>query len=335
MKDDEQHYEILPATGGGPRKARAAGRGLLLLALAAMLAAVVVIAGASLLRPGPVGTGPTGTVLPAPAATSQSVAAIPPPTDSTTSRPPPATLTAAGFATIPEGLVLPHENNPDWVGANIDLPTCSGADIATSSVRYATDIRHIQTGSVIVRTETLIIAPDSATGATMYHEIADAVSPCPSGDPDIPVPTGTLQHVDGKWQNAGIYTLQFPAESGPSGPVQYVLVAQSGRAVIVKSVAGEGVPAPRKAVADAGLITELQAFADALQPKLCVFYDDGCAYPVRAPNGQIQFPKGSLALPDGTVILPDGAIYSADGHLLTPAPPAPTHLVDDDPQQTP
>ncbi len=255
--------------------------------------------------------------------TLSSVTEAPTPLRVTDTPTPVQTMSARGFSTIPDTFFLPHENDGDWYGANWTPLTCSGSRPQDGTVRQATDVRTIRTLGANSRSESLFLTADTATARQIFYEISTAVGPCRSDDPDIPEPVSTRHPVDGQWQQSGIFTLTFPGESGPVGTSVYTLVAQSGRAVIVMSIEGEDVPAPKKGVPDDTLVQELQAFADELRPQLCIFYDEGCPLPVVAPNGEILFPQGSLNMPDGTVRLPDGSIYNAAGTLLTPAPSSP------------
>ncbi len=257
------------------------------------------------------------------APTATSVNEAPTPLRVTDSPTPAQTMSARGFSTIPDTLFLPHENDGDWYGANWTPLTCSGSRPQDGTVRQATDVRTIRTLGTTSRSESLFLTGDTNTAREIFYEISTAVGPCRSSDPDIPEPVSTRHPVEGQWQQSGIFTLTFPGESGPVGTSVYTLVAQSGRAVIVMSIEGEDVPAPKKGVPDEALVQELQAFADELRPQLCIFYDEGCPLPVVAPNGEILFPQGSLNMPDGTVRIPDGSVYDPAGTLLTPAPSTP------------
>lgn len=302
--------------------------GLVLVVL--LLTAAVAFAGWTLI------TDPssTGTAASPGTAAPTTVRVAPTPSQVTETKDPPRTIQASGMATIPETLLLPHETDTAWSGTNLSLDTCIDGEPERDIIDAATDIRTIYTQTEsLERSETLVVAPDDSSANAMYDQLAQAMSNCtqPTNAALATPVTGRApikqlmddgHHLATEWDRGAVYAAGFPAVE-PSEPNQasYLLLARSGRALIIGSAQGSDIPLPTGDRLDPATAAMLQQFADAMAPQTCVFKAQGCG-PFPTQSAPPQFPAGSIQLPDGTVMLPDGTILQANGLPLgaTPTP---------------
>lgn len=244
---------------------------------------------------------------------------------------------AAGPNTIPGNLSLPHESDPSWVGSNLRIDACPHSTPEDGNIAEATDLRTIaKVSGDVTRFETLAIAADEGAASAMYDDFVTAMQNCenfdtnsPSDAPSVesPSPSSTTatvkplkddgRHLQTEWTRSIIMMLEFPGlDKETESSASYVLVAQAGRAVVIG--AAIGVKAVDGARLDASIVRSLQAFADAMAPKVCIFKASGCAAPTVGGPGSVQFPPGSVILPDGNVMLPNGVIVDPAGRPVTP-----------------
>lgn len=327
MKEHRQAYEMLPSgTSGGRREPRA--RIALLLALLLIVAGGAGWAAVTVMNTrggSAAAVSPPGSPAPAP-----TVAPTPDRADDTAA--PPRTI-AAGADTIPENLALPHENDPQWAGANLKLPICTSKQPEQQNMAQARDLRTVRwTSDVEERTETLVIAADESAAAAIYDDFVAAMSACPG--PTVtgeatpapttatvrPLPVDTAQRRRA-WDASTVQVLSYSDDAGViPASTSYVLLARSGKAVVIAANHGEAVPPPKRGTPDAGVVDRLQAVADEMGPQLCPFRADRCLPPWFGADGQPTFPPDTIQLPDGNLVFPDGTVVAPDGQVSTPNP---------------
>lgn len=260
---------------------------------------------------------PTSSASPTP--TEVRVAPTPSPVDDTPTAP--RTIVASGLATISPDITLPHENAPGWQGANLRIESCSGAQPEEQGLRQASDLRTIQLdGEADLRTESLVVTTDESSATGIYNDFTSAMTRCSAREgaeapqtasravrPVSSADSGRLT----EWTRASMLAVNFPVPGADPSP-EYLLIAQSGRALAIATVAGDRVPPIRDGDLDQGVAASLQSFADALAPELCRYKESGCEMP------PVVFPPGSALLPDGRVLLPDGVVVETSGRAVDP-----------------
>lgn len=330
-----QSYELLPR-GIEPGQREPAGRMIGLLLIVLVVVALVGFAAWTLISrttfdSGEAATTPTG---------EPSVRVAPTPSQATPQKTPPRTI-AAGSATIPETLMLPHEADALWSGANLKLETCQNTNPERGVIDQAVDIRTIASQlDDLERTETLVVASDEGSANALFDRLAQAMTSCTrpseSAEPE-PIPTRTTalnllddgQHLNTDWDRAGIFAVTFPSpDSGDPEVNSYLVLGRAGRSLVAASISGSTVPGPTKAGLNPSIESSLQAFLDEMAPRVCIFKQIGCGpLPPPPPSPPPHFPADSLLMPDGTVLLADGTIVQAENGLpvgQTPPPPTPT-----------
>ncbi len=258
------------------------------------------------------------------------------------------TVAASGLATIPADLTLPHEDDLAWQGVNLTVDDCAEeVPRRPDSLRTASDVRTVQlSSSAGSRSESLVVATDQNAAATVVSEIAALLTTCATpADDGFPVPTYTTGSVteppgqnSTEWTRTALVANTFPQPDGPDR-AQYVLLAQSERAVIVGVISGENAIAPKDGVLDPATVADLQSFADEMAPKLCPFTAAGCQPPAPDPaTSPIDGPDPGAAPDAGggdPGVTDPGAVDpgpgSESGSAAGPGPDAPQAL----PETTP
>lgn len=320
-----KHDDAWLPRGVSPNRREPVGRVIAVVIIAIVLAGAVGSAALYLAR-----RPPTRAVVASSTSESTPELTVPMPSTVQPSAKDRRTIDAAGPNTIPDNLTLPHENDPNWIGTNLRVDACPNSTPESQNLADATDVRTIAlTDGDEIRSETLAIGANDGAASGIYDDFVSAMQQCEnfatattSDAPSVasPSPSSTTATVkplkdDGKhlqtgWTRSTLLMLKFPGlDSETQSSASYLLIAQAGRAVVIGaaigvSAAGDGM--------DSSVARSLQAFADAMAPKVCIFKEGGCAPPTVGQGG-VQFPPGSVILPDGNVMLPNGTIVDPTG----------------------